>query len=340
MKSLIKKLLLCIVPVLIYVGIIFFTDVFGVFHYKNIGSIATANDDNYIKTRYVLDNPEKFNAFILGSSRVGNLPIDNLPVSWEGSSLNWYNMTYSMGCPKDNLETVKSLLAGGVDVKFLVMGIDEISMYNTYSGNADTYISKQYQEYAKSPLKFYYSFLKVRPKLSIIMQRFASDDNREAEIARFYEYGVCLKNCDLSVPEKTKKMVSALDSGYYPGYESCESMAAIKELVELCRDRGITLKIFTSPVLQTTYEEAVSHGYLDFLKDVTGVCSYYNFSGLNEYTTDMRYYFDSSHYIPFVGANIEKILFDDVTIKDVNEPGVYIDEDNVDELIKYLEGQL
>lgn len=334
MKRLIKKLPLLLIPLMIYVFVVYSNDIFNVFHYYRIRQTSASSNENYIKTRYVIENPDKFNAFILGSSRVANLPKDGLPGSLEGEVLSWYNMTYPMGCPKDNLETLKTFIDNGVDVKCVVMGIDEISMYRTYNDNASELIYAQYQEYQRSPLKFFYSYLKVKPNFKVLKEAYTqtADDRLDTEL--FYEYGVERPNVDVAPPTEDAEMVGSLGCGYYGGSESID---AIGEIVELCEENGIVLKVFSSPILESTYMEAAEKGYFDFLRDVADCTEYYNFSGLNEYTTDMKYYFDASHYKPYVGLEMEKIIFSEHPSDDVSQFGAYITKDNIDELISRLE---
>lgn len=340
MKKLIKKLLLLLIPVLIYIGLAYETDTFNVFHYRNLRVTEATSNDNFIKTKNILEHPDRFNAFILGSSRVANLPQETLPTTLNGKELNWYNMTYAMGCPKENLETLKTFLNNGVQIDAIILGIDEISMYTTYDSNSSNMMLKQYQEYEKTPLKFYYSYIKLKPDFSIFYQAMAQDNIDRATAKLLYSYGVYPRNCDMSIQIENEEMVKSLGCGEYPGKENCEALAAIEEIRNICSERGIELRIFTSPILQTTYEEAVSKGYIDFLADVSEVTEFYNFSGLGEYTTDMRYYFDASHYIPYVGAQIESVLFSDTKTEDVTEFGAYITKDNIKKLTDHLRSQL
>ncbi|WP_155828112.1 hypothetical protein [Butyrivibrio sp. VCB2006] len=337
MKKLLVKLPLLLVPLFIYLSVVYLCDVFNVFHYDNIRQTSASSNENYVKTRYVLDNPDRFNAFILGSSRVGNLPMEGLPGQYEGSSLSWYNMTYPMGCPKDNLETIKTFLDSGVDVKCVIIGIDEISMYRSYQDNSAEQIYTQYQEYERSPISFYYSYLKVKPDFKLLKEALSQSEQDKLDTELFYEYGVERESTDLSVPNEDANMVSSLGCGYY-GPE--ESVQAVREIAGICKDNGIELKIFTSPILETTYREAVEKGYLDYLRDVAECIDFYNFSGLNEYTTDMRYYFDASHYRPYVGLLIEKCIFDDSVDRDVTAFGGYISQDNIESLISRLEEEI
>ena len=337
MKKLFLKLLLLLVPLIIYVSVIYANDIFNVFHYDNIRKTDASSDDNYIKTRYILEHPDKYNAFILGSSRVANLPAEGLPTSIDGDELSWYNMTYPMGCPQDNLETLKTFIKNGVSIRSVVIGIDEISMYRTYSDNAQELMYRQYQEYKNSPLKYYYSYLTVKPDFALLKKAYSQTPSDRENIAMYYSYGVELPNCDTSYPSEAGPMVSSLGCSNYSGSEAID---AIKELVTLCREHDIQLKVFTSPVLETTYREAAEKGYLDFLKDVSECTDFYNFSGLNEYSTEMRYYFDASHYRPYVGLEMERIMYDLTPNSDVTSFGAYINSENIDDLIKRLEKEL
>ncbi|WP_026524357.1 hypothetical protein [Butyrivibrio sp. MB2005] len=339
MKKLFLKLCLCLIPVFLYLGLSYYIDVFNVFHYRNIRITEAAKNDNYIKTRYVIENPTRFNAFILGSSRVGNLPPDGLLQELDDVSLSWYNMTYPMGCPRDNLETVKTFLASGVDVKMVIVGIDEISMYNTYSSNSGEMIEKQYQEYAKNPARFFYDYLLVRPQMSVFKDVLTQDDEDRDNVRLFYEYGVEKRNLSIEEPTEERKMESSLGCGAFNGDEEFEGICALRDLASLCEQNGIELRVFTSPILQTTYTEAVSKGYFDFLRAVSREIEYYNFSGLNKYTTDMKYYFDASHYKPYIGMIIEDSIFSDEK-KEYHEFGGYITNENIDSLLMYLEDQM
>ncbi|MCR5155487.1 MAG: hypothetical protein K6C96_02245, partial [Butyrivibrio sp.] len=79
MKKLLAKLSLFIIPVLIYLGVSVYIDAYNVFHVDDIRLTYMTPDQNFIKTKYVLEHKDRFNAFLLGSSRVGNLPEEGLP---------------------------------------------------------------------------------------------------------------------------------------------------------------------------------------------------------------------------------------------------------------------
>ena len=93
-------LLMVVVPVTI--------DPYNVFHVENIRDNGVEPNKNFLKTEYVIRHPEKFDAFLFGSSRVSSIHTDKI----EG--YRCYNMTYSEGVPKEHLDDLRAMLEGGL----------------------------------------------------------------------------------------------------------------------------------------------------------------------------------------------------------------------------------
>ena len=96
---------------------------------------------------------------------------------------------------------------------------------------------------------------------------------------------------------------------WHTGYSQKQAHKDIEGIVALCAEHGIKLVLFTSPLYQTTYRNNVDDGYFDFLRSVAQKCEFYNFSALNNYTTNPQYYYEWSHYRPALGLLVEKMLF-------------------------------
>ncbi len=342
MKKLIAKLLLFIVPVLIYVLVCVDIDGYNVFHPGNVRLTDVTPNQNYIKTRYILDNPDRFNAFVLGSSRAANLPAEGLPaVADDGTALSWYNMTYAMGCIEENYRTVESLINGGTEIKEIIVLLDEISMWKEPVRGYDNPIFTTYQDYEASPLRFYYSYIELKPiwriAPRIFMDHFSKETDPNEEL--FYSYGVDIRNTDM---ETGKDSVSMPDAE--PSYEYTDKAGAINalsSLKNLCDDKGIKMVVLTSPLVESTYREAVANGYLKFLRDAADVTDYYLFSGLNTYTVQPKYFFDASHFRPCVGLEMEKAVFVGGDSSFAGELfGAHVTSENADEIISALEQDL
>ena len=356
MKKIALKLSLFVIPIIIYIFVGIFVDAYNVFHVDDIRFTYATPNQNFIKTKYVLENKDTFNAFVLGSSRAGNFPEDYLPDKTEsGKSLNWYNMTYAMGCVEENYMTVSTFIDNGIKVDALVLFLDEISMYRNKTEGLDNLIFTTYQTYEESPLKFYYSYIKQKPVLKLVPAVFENLSNKIHQEVNylgqrnlFYSYGVDERNVDMSIGSGSEMFESEAVFEYT---DSSRTIDALRNLKALCQSENIELYIVATPLLKTTYVNAVSKGYLEFLSDASKVVDFYCFSGLNCYTMNPDYYFDASHFRPYVGKEMEKVLFrtgkerDDALTAAENEYslikfGVKVTAENADEVIECLRNEM
>ncbi len=326
-------------------------DTFNVFHWKNIRFTSAEPNKNFVKTQFIVHNPKKFNAFIFGSSRVGNLPKDFLPKVLAEKNLLWYNMTYSEGVPKEHLESIKTFLSNDVCVDVIVLGFDNISMYASMEQHGGQLLRMPYQVYENDKFAFYKPYLQTGVDESIMNQvekiyntSERSDSYLQSELW-FYDYGTApdVQYID-SLTENPDLNRYEVEHAKYPCKESHKD---IEEIVRFCRENNIKLFLFTSPLWQITYKNAVDDGYFDFLRLVAKNCEFYNFSSLNNYTKDPRYYFEWSHYRPALGLLVEKMLFgtedEKAQIrKDSGDElwGIKVNAENADFVIQKLHEQL
>src|SRR5947209_1545442 len=103
---------------LIIISFNYFNDYFVVFGRKIIQPNL-----NFVKTSFILNNPDKFDSFIFGSSRIGVLKPSKI------KNMNCYNMMYPQGIPKEHLENIKLFLKKKIKIKNLLIGLDELD-YN------------------------------------------------------------------------------------------------------------------------------------------------------------------------------------------------------------------
>lgn len=320
-------------------------DTFNIFHWSNIRFTSAESNKNFVKTKYIIKNPDKFNAFIFGSSRVGNIPPDFLPSEVNDKKLYWYNMTYSEGIPSESLLTLETFLKNGITIKMVVLGFDDIAMYTSIEDHYNQLLRMPYQVFEKNPFSFYKPYLLSIPAVSIIKE-INNYHLYEHNLDRmcFYEFGVNQPNLNYSLGIDSKTFQSAHDGLKYTQTDSCKD---IEEICKLCKKNEIELILFTNPIYLTTYLDSVKDDYFAFLKKVAQNCEFYNFSTLNNYCKDSRYYFEASHYRPALGLLIEKILFGtelerEEIRKNACDPlfGLLVNSENIDYVISQLEKQV
>ena len=345
MKKFLLKLVIIILPFLTMALLRMHYDTFNVFHWRNIRFTSAEPNKNFIKTQYIIHNPQKFNAFIFGSSRVGNIPPDALPKESDGVSLRWYNMTHSMGIPAEHLMTIRTFLANGVDIDMILLGFDNNAMFESVGQHERQLLRMPFQVYEANVFRFYVPYLKNITARSIIKEvsRYNAAE-KETETERFYDWGGSASDFSLTENPQMERYVSAHGGAQFSQTKACEDIAAV---AELCRENGIALVLFTSPLYETTYRDAEENGYFDFLRSVAGVAEFYNFSSLNSYTTNPQYYFESSHYRPVLGLLVEQVLFGtDEERESIRREagdalwGTKVNAGNVEEIIVYLQEQI
>lgn len=345
MKRFLTRLAFICIPFFLLLFVPFYLDTFNVFHWRSRRFTTATPNENFIKTKYILRNPKKFNAFIFGSSRAGNLPADALPKDLNGKTLYWYNMTYSLGIPSEHYLSLKTFLENGVGIDFVIVEFDELSMYVSIEQHKNDLLRIPYQVYEESPQKFFSPYLQIQNvmDMSILKQVIAYKKNSHTDDTKlFYGYGGWKGDFSLTASPNLE--------GYEARpiyYTQKEAHKDIEDIVKLCDENKIKLVLLTSPTYQTTYRKSIDAGYFDFLKKVAKQCEFYNFSALNNFTRNPQYYYESSHFRPALGLLVEKILFGTEEERsrirqDANDEawGINVNAENIDSIILNLKKQI
>ena len=330
-KFLIKLLIYCVIFTAVPAIICASVDPYNVMHPLSIRENGVEPNKNYIKMTYILENPEKFDSFIFGSSRVGNFHVENI------ADERCYNMTYSYGSPDQHLDNIKTFVANGVLPKKIYIGVDSLS-YTSDPSEAMTGFRMPYEYLTENPLAFMKTYLDpaVVGRAILTVEK-TSAESADAYAERFYEYGW---NRDYNY--KTSYDFSNAKPDIGRAMRMDEILLDIAEIVRICEENGIELVIFTNPMHPVTYEESLGRDYLVFLRRLADITPYYNFSGYNDITTDNKNFIDNSHYTAEVSDMLIECMCNGKKYDGLYEQGFgqYITKDNADDFIALLESQI
>ena len=337
MKKFFIKVFLLLLPFLITTSAAYILDPFNVFHYKNIRDNGVEPNKNYIKMRYILDNPGKFDAFLFGSSRVGGIDVAAVP------ELHCYNMIYSVGLPKEHFENLEVMIQEKIIPNTILVGIDDISCNTRPEAHHDDLMRMPYpKEAAQNDFAYFYfllNYLKPNVLASIpIMVSHKGDNTRFRE--RFYENGGMSVVEEEKLAQKTNwENISGKSAPFYYGIEN--AIADIQSIINLCNKNNIKLILFTNPLHQLTYQQAAEFGYIDFLEKLAEITDYYNFSGINDITTNNDNYLETSHYKLKVGDLMIDTIFNNKTGSSLLAQGFgyYVTAENKVDFINLLKKQ-
>ena len=330
-KFLIKLLIYCIVFTAFPAMICAVADPYNVMHPLSIRNNGVEPNKNYIKMTYILNNPEKFDSFVFGSSRVGNIHVENIPGE------RCYNMTYSYGSPDQHLDNIRTFVENKVIPERIYIGVDSLS-YTTDPSDSMVGYRMPYEYLTENPLVFLKTYLDpaVVGRAVISVEK-KTDESAEAYSECFYEYGW---NKDYNY--KTSYDFSNVKPFIGKSMRINETLDNIAEIVKICNENGIDLVIFTNPLHPSSYEASLELDYLYFLGELAKITPYYNFSGYNDIVTDNSNFIDNSHYTAEVSDMLIECMCNGKKYDGLYEQGfgMYVTEDNADDFIALLEGQI
>lgn len=252
-------------------------------------------NERYMRMKYVEANRDRYDSFVFGSSRVKYLDTGKL-------GENWYKLNYSAGMPEDHLRHLKVLLDQGVGISEVAIGLDRFAFYMPYPPGSIQF--KAVPGSSMETLAFYYEYLWrrlnaqdwdiLRGKAELAKSDYAVGYGpvrwSEAQTGRFRTNSEREAKL-LSLPVFSRTLTETS-----PRIDS--TLAAISGLVDLCRRENIPLTLYMNPFHYKNYL-AMNHDELDgIFEGLAALSPFYDFSGLNEYTTDNAYWFETSHFTP------------------------------------------
>ena len=326
-KFIIKVLVFLIIVAIIPMTISYVVDPFNVFHALNIRGNGVEPNKNFVKMNYILNNPDKFDSYVFGSSRVGNIHVNNM---WGYKA---YNMTYSECVPKEILSNVKTLINNGIYPKEIFVGVDNLS----YTIDPESHMNASNAPYELSldnPIKFYSYYLDPAVSFSSYISIIRDHKVDDSYGYRFYEFGW---NSDYGDNDTAYDFNNAKPSTG-SDYRLEETLDEIKELVELCNDNNIKIAIFTNPMYYVTYDESVKQNYFEFLKGLSEITEFCNFSGYNAISVNSENWIDNSHYTAEVSDMVLECMCFHAYYEGLYEEGFgyWVNKDNINQFIEML----
>lgn len=331
-KYLIKISVFAAIVLGIIISVSVAIDPYNVFHYEYPVDNGIEANKNFIKTKYILSNPDKFDSLIFGSSRAGFVDVTQL------NDGKYYNLCSSEAVPAEHLQLLKVLKKEGFVPKNVLIFMDDISCFVDPVTHEQMLYRVPYPSGGLvSHLKFYAKYcdlITISESLDVIRNHGNGDPGYTE---RYRETGS--ERLDhVSVFDGTDQQ------GFWSDYFELrleECIAEIQELVDFCEANDIELRIVTNPLYYKTYAIGVENGYLDFLEALADVTEYYNFSGYSDVTTYDGNYYETSHFTAEVTRMMMDAVYHDWSDETLLSQGfgVKVTQENKEEVIGLLREQ-
>lgn len=316
------------------VGYNVISDPYGLFREDMYEQIVDPNQV-YKKLQHVIDNPSKYDTYLFGSSRVGNIYLR--PILGDTA----YNFTYSEGVPSEHLANIKSMLAHNVNIKHIVIGLDDFSYQLDASIHNDQYSRKLHPKASGEFWVDFYAFYFFRTFSDIDIQHLFTKGYKDYIYFDIANTGnpIC-EICEFAVENFSYLHNSAnkftKPFSYY-GDRIDTTVQTMKEIISLSEKHDFQLTLFFNPLHKTTYiNSGLSQSFV-FKRKLAKIHPFYDFQGINFVTSNNMYYYETSHYRPIIGSYMLDIMFRNQYQFTVSDSfGVKVDTTNVESHIGRL----
>jgi hypothetical protein len=299
---------------------------------------------NFIKTRFLAQNPGRFDCLVMGSSRVNSIDVRKI------RGYRAYNVHYSGGLPRDHLENIRYLLKKGVKIKLILMGLDEFSYKDDPNDRLYQPLRHPYppvldQHPLPFYLRYYFSFLDweiLQVVLNGYKERLRGGPGDNAVSYDIFDTGqMFFYQTDRQIeadPEKHRKDPKFLRHYNNPRDNLKGALEDLREIVRLARVHRVRLVLFINPLHKNVFLD--SGADLDrFKRELSLLSGFYDFSGVNSVTTDNFNYLETSHYRWRVGDLVIARIFNDPSVNVPEDFGRWVTRENIDRHLKALHQQ-
>lgn len=273
------------------------------FFKTTFGAQKTELNQHFIKMKMLVSGKIHKHSFIFGSSRVGNICTTR-----SSYTQNYYNMTYVLGVPQEHLADIKILTSKGIKIDNILVGLDNISYTVDPSSRQEEFARHAYPKTSYELLWLYLNYILSISNMRNYQQLIVKSDYP-------IKYDIYNSGSPMAIERDTwiechqkehnlDKKFKVLTQNSVSKERVKSTIQDIKELVDFCQKNNIHLIVFMNPLHETTYRSLNISAYFRFLRELSQVTNFVDFSGLNSITTNNYYYYEISHYRPVVGDMI------------------------------------
>jgi hypothetical protein len=228
---------------------------------------------------------------------------------------------YNLALPGANQYEVmryfEHAIANQPDLERVVLGVD-FFMFNEFNVNKPDFSEHRLEKTRITPTDLFNTTFSIDAVRSSLLTVVSNVGNFGSES---YRYDGAWIDSDHQNSEKTLKRMLAADlRETYDNYRlSPTALNHLKELIKICRQKNIEVKVFISPSHATQWEAIRASGlwstFEQWKREIVKITPVWDFSGYNSITTEaisknMENYLDSSHYSPQTGTLVLNRLFD------------------------------
>lgn len=294
-------------------------DPFGVFGDKflNYWEYNMTQNPRVAKIAYLDKNYEKYDSYIIGSSKTSSYSVERLN-KYTGAS--FYNMIMYGGDLYDAQKTAEYVI-DNYNVKNIILniGIEESVQYNQEDDPIKGNLHAKTD--GKNTLLFFIKYAFLNPeyafdKLKAYKNRDYLPTADEVFVPETGVYNKMVRDVE-SVGGILENDGSAffIERGQRNDLMNIDnSVAAVKAVKDKCEENGIDFKLIASPLYDTEIEDYNYDKLCEYWRKLGEVTDFYDFTGYSDISMDSRYFYDDAHFRNSVGDMALAYIYGDESI--------------------------
>ncbi|HML37411.1 MAG TPA: polysaccharide deacetylase family protein [Bacillota bacterium] len=297
-------------------------DPFGVFGDKllNWYSYDMTNNPRVAKIAYLDKKHDKYDSYIIGCSKTSSFPVEKLDEYYGGA--RFYNMLMYGGDMYDAEKTAEYIIENYNPKNIIInMGLEEAVTYNTETdplkGNLHAKVD------GSSKLKFYFRYLFLHPqyafdKLQAYEKKSMLPGKDDVFLAESGAYNKSVRDTDyIGTQDEFLAKYPYFNDTYgfndsLAAEEKC--IAAIGKIKALCEEKGITFRLFVSPIYCKEIDTYNMADLKDYWVKLAQVTDFWDFAGYTSVSYEPRYFYDAYHFRNAVGDMALAWMFGDASV--------------------------
>lgn len=300
------------------------------------GDYPAGLNQHMFNAEYIFRNPDQFDSFLFGSSRVGVIDVSQV------SQGRFYNMSYSLGQPAQHLAIIKAFLKKGIKIKSVLVGLDEICFYPVQSAEKNLIRIMHPEAGGPGRLEIFGTYFFRKPtqkELSLWKKRVLRGDRKSGMEISPQGVNLGWREQDQIMDRTGRPLfnynVHKHEPMIFGPKDSRAVFAVIAELIALADEYDFSLTFFINPFYGPSYLNN-AESLLAIKKELAKYTDYYDFSGFNSVSTDAMNYYDEGHYRYRVGDLIIDRIFGGGQVKAPEDFGTLVTRENID---RHIENQ-
>ncbi|WCK55552.1 hypothetical protein PP175_06300 [Aneurinibacillus sp. Ricciae_BoGa-3] len=302
----------------------------------------------FTKIDYLEKKKGKYNSFMLGSSRIGTTDPQLIEKYLPGSS--FYNLTVHLANLHEDLAHLNYFVHNHYTLKNIYLQIDVPENMTSYEFETQDFGKRLHPHVqGESVLPFYLEYLATKPS-TYFQNKIKA--NTQPESTHKVVQDVWGSGRILFVGQD--KLIQANPQAYIQNEPSFhakrqrtiksidteQNMQALADIKKICDAHHIHLIMFITPHNHKLMDSLNREDYLAFLRQVSNIGDYWDFSGYNSVTLDDHNYYEASHYRAPVARLVAARIFQDPNVSVPPDFGVYITKHNVEQVITERRAQI